>query len=284
MSPGSTGLAPDQVDRVLERLGLGERPSPDLDGLSLVYGRWCRRVPFDNVLKRVALVEGHEGPLPGDDPSEFFESWLRHGTGGTCWAGNGALHALLEELGFEARRGVGTMLHRADLDLPPNHGTVTVRVGEGRFLVDASLLHEQPLELTPDQETAVTHGAWGVRARWTDGTAYLRWHPLRVEEMDCRIESLESGKGEFHTYHESARTRSGFNFQFTARLLTGPDLQGAVLGDWMVRRASGAQERAPLQGAARMEFMTGVLGMSEEIAARLPPDDPIPEALRSDER
>ncbi len=268
------------VERVLEKLGLADVPDPDLAGLGSLYCRWCRAVPFDNVRKRIALVENRPGPLPGDDPTDFFDAWLVHGTGGTCWAGNGALHALLRGVGFDARRGIGTMLHTADPDLPPNHGTVTVDLDGRRYLVDASLLHDRPLELIPGVDTRVEHGAWGVEARWVGGELTLRWHPLRREVLDCRVKTLDSAHGEFGRRHEMARTRSGFNFQLTARTLRGDDVQAVVMGDWMVRTSSGEQRRAPLQGHDRMEFITGVLGLSEEIAQRLPPDDPVPEHLR----
>jgi N-hydroxyarylamine O-acetyltransferase len=276
----ATKLPPALVERVLENLGLERTPDLDLVGLSSVYHRWCRAVPFDNVRKRIALVESQPGPLPGDDPTDFFEGWLAHGTGGTCWAGNGALHALLRAVGFDARRGVGTMLHTSDADLPPNHGTVTVEFDGRRYLVDASLLHDRPLELIPGTDTRIEHGAWGVRVRWMGQRLVLRWHPLRVETLDCRVETLDSAPGEFERRHEMARTRSGFNFQLTARTLRGDDVQAVVMGDWMIRTSSGDQRRAPLQGQDRMEFLTGVLGLSEEISQRMPPDDPVPEHLR----
>lgn len=55
------GLAPALLERVLERLGFGERPAPDAGGLAALYGAWCRRNPFGNVRKRlhVAAKGGH---------------------------------------------------------------------------------------------------------------------------------------------------------------------------------------------------------------------------------
>ena len=133
------------LHRVLDRLGLGASPRCDLDGLRLVYDAWCRSVPFDNSRKLVHVAAGDEGPLPGDDPREFLEAWLRWGTGGTCWAANGALCEVLAALGFDGERGVGTMLVAPDL--PPNHGTVAVRADGRRWLLDASMLHVEPLLL-----------------------------------------------------------------------------------------------------------------------------------------
>ena len=62
-------------------------------------------VAVGNVRKLIHLRADDPGTLPGDDPNDFFTSWLEHGTGGTCWAGNGGLHALLTSLGYNASRG-----------------------------------------------------------------------------------------------------------------------------------------------------------------------------------
>ena len=85
----------ETVAAVLDRLGV-ETSRPDLVGLHAVYAAWCGAVPFDNVLKMIYLAEGRTGPLPGSTAESFFEAWLACGVGGTCWAGNGALHDLLE--------------------------------------------------------------------------------------------------------------------------------------------------------------------------------------------
>jgi len=93
MSLQTQGLSRDLLEQVLSRLGLSDRPAPTLDGLQTLYAAWCRKVPFDNVRKLIHLHDHTPGPLPGDDPAEFLTAWLTYGTGGTCWAGNGALHA-----------------------------------------------------------------------------------------------------------------------------------------------------------------------------------------------
>ena len=67
-------------DRVLERLGI-DSPAPTIDGLRDVYGAWCRQISFDNVQKRISLVEQHDH-LAGGEPEEFFENFLLHRTGG----------------------------------------------------------------------------------------------------------------------------------------------------------------------------------------------------------
>src|SRR5437868_5757404 len=124
MAQQPEGLRANLTEQVLERLGFSARPEPTLGNLSHIYATWCRRVPFDNVRKLIHLYNQAPGPLPGDTPTAFFTDWLEGGTGGTCWAGNGALQALLAALGFRASRGIGTMVTAPDI--PPNHGTVVV--------------------------------------------------------------------------------------------------------------------------------------------------------------
>jgi hypothetical protein len=110
MSTRTEELSPDLLERVLSRLGLSATPAPDLNGLKTVYAAWCRGVPFDNIRKLIHVQTQTPGVLPGDSAQDFFEAWLKYSTGGTCWAGNGALHSLLVTLGFAAHRGVATML------------------------------------------------------------------------------------------------------------------------------------------------------------------------------
>jgi len=66
-------------DRVLARLGI-DTTAPTLDGLCTVYRAWCRQVSFDNVQKRISLMEQHDH-LAGGEPEEFFGNFLVHGTG-----------------------------------------------------------------------------------------------------------------------------------------------------------------------------------------------------------
>jgi N-hydroxyarylamine O-acetyltransferase len=105
----AAGLDDELRDRVLDRLGFPAAPSRDLEGLRALYGAWCASVPFDNTRKMIALRTAGGDPLPGGDARDFFESFLAHGTGGTCWPTSNALFELLRSAGFEARRVAGSM-------------------------------------------------------------------------------------------------------------------------------------------------------------------------------
>lgn len=269
------GLAMGLLERVLTRLGLSDRPAPDLQGLQTLYAAWCRKVPFDNVRKLIHVSNRDPGPLPGDDATDFFEAWLRYGTGGTCWAGNGALHALLVALGFGARRGVATMLVAPDL--PPNHGTVLVDCDGARYVVDASILHGEPLRLDEHMTTGVEHPAWGVRCRKRDGHWYIRWRPLHQPEgLDCRIDHLCASRERFREQHEQTRPWSPFNYELTARLIRGDAVVGAAFGRRVELDAAGGVSRQRLDADRRLRLLVDELGMQEGIVQRLPPDTPTP--------
>ena len=97
----STILNDELLERVLAALGFSHRPERSPAGLRAVYAAWCQKIPFDNVRKLIHLRAGKEAPFPGGVAEDFFEGWLKYGTGGTCWAGAGACHALLSTLGFD---------------------------------------------------------------------------------------------------------------------------------------------------------------------------------------
>ncbi len=169
------------IDEIVEALGFAERPGTDLAGLTDVYSAWCRRVPFDNLRKLVALH--FELPeLPGIHPDDFFAAWLLTGAGGTCWGSNNALHALLVGLGFDAR------LHAASMfDGEINHGTTVVRLGDERWVVDTALHGDVPAPLGAT-ECAVEHAGFVTTVR-PDGDTWLVDHPTPDPDflIPCRL-------------------------------------------------------------------------------------------------
>jgi N-hydroxyarylamine O-acetyltransferase len=261
-------------DAVLRRLGVPE-PSVDLAGLTAIYRRWCESVPFDNTRKLIHVRAGDPGPLPGDVPDDFFASWLEHGTGGTCWAGNGALHALLRSLGFEAHRGIATMMVAPDL--PPNHGTVAVDVDEGRFLVDASMLHGEPLPLR-DTTTRIDHFAWGVEAvPGADGRTAVHWYPFHLEAgMDCRIERFGASEADFRELHEATRTWSPFNYSLCLRRVRGDAMIGFWFGRYGERAAAGTRRYEDVEPSVRRRVLCDDVGLSARLVDAVPADREVP--------
>ena len=275
MSSKAEALSIDLLERVLTKLGLSDRPAPTLDGLQTLYAAWCRKVPFDNVRKLIHIHNHDPGPLPGDDATDFFEAWLTYGTGATCWAGNGALYTLLVSLGFHASRGMGTMLVAPHI--PPNHGTVLVAYDETRYVVDASMLHGEPLRLDPDTPTGVTHPAWGVQCSTRDGYWHIRWHPAHMlDGLDCRLDHLHVTRETFRERHEHTRPWSPFNYELYARLICGEAVVSTTGGQRVELNGTGGVVRRHLEGDDRIRLLVDELGMQEEIVQRLPLDTPTP--------
>jgi len=263
------------AERVLAKLGFAHAPANDRAGLAGLYAAWCRSVPFDNARKLIHLRANDPAPLPGDTPEDFFAAWLAHGAGGTCWALHGAWCALLEACGFDARRAIATMLVAPDQ--PPNHGSVSVRLGGETLLVDATMQYGEPLALDAARASEIVHPAYGVRVR-PDGASWLvGWRsPFTLEPLDCRIESLAGDVATFRSYHEATRGWSPFNFQLMVRVRRGDGILNATRGERIFIATDGSVSRTPLHRDARLKLLIEEAGFSEELAQQVPDDIPMP--------
>lgn len=261
------------ADAVLEKLGIG-RPDADLEGLRTVYGAWCRAVPFDNVLKLIHVDERQPGPLPGSTAESFFEAWLEHGTGGTCWSGNGALHDLLGALGFDVERVIATMLSSPQAT-EPNHGSVMATVDGERWLVDASILSGSPLRIPGAGEPA-DEGPL-PRFAWLDDRPAVLWRTASAPEgFHCRIERIGADAPEWDERHQRTARWSPFNYQLSARLLQDKASVGVARGQRFRVEPDGSVSVEDLDPESRVRFLVEVLGIAERVAARVPDDRPVP--------
>ena len=234
------------MESVLDRLGVGS----DSD-LATVYAAWCRSVPWDSAQKRLYFSRGRTGPLPGSSPDEFFETWLAHGCGGTCWAGSLALHALLTSLGFDARIGSGQVMRGEEAVRPlPNHSTVLV----GDAIVDSSFLTLDPIPL-PERTADRTFPAYNFRPQGGD-----RWRLLLT---DVPLDLADA-------WHEATRETSKFNRMLTVRANRGGDIVGWTWGQAARLRPDGTVD---IFDVDRTAWLVDEIGFSEELAASLPADD-----------
>ncbi len=263
------------VDCVLSEFGLSKRPSVDLTGLKEIYGAWCRNVPFDNIRKLIHVAAQNPEPLPGDTATDFFEAWLKHRTGGTCWSSNGALHALLHSLGFKAVRGLATML--VVPHLPPNHGTVIVDMNGTNYMVDASILHELPLQLDINYAPDLSDFRWKLQLRRSDDKWCIWWQPLHMlEGLECRLDGFPISLSEFQERHESTRDWSPFNYELQTRKINGDKTVGIGRGVWVELKTDGASSSKRIDKAERDKLLIERSGYSEEIVSKLPDDRPTP--------
>jgi hypothetical protein len=265
-------VRPETVDAVLAKLRI-ERPEPDLAGLRELYGAWCRHVPFDNVLKLIHIWESAPGPLPGTTSESFFEAWLECGAGGTCWAGNGALHDLLAALGFQAQRAIATMFPEAQSE--PNHGSVVVSFGQERWIADASMLTGAPMRLPAPGEPVETCDL--PRFEWLDDKPAVIWRTLRSPDgFPCRFERIGAGAGEWDAFHRRSGTWSPFNYELSIRTRRGSRVVGVSRLERYEFEGSGPIAVEELDRAGRTRFLVEELGVTEQVAARVPDDRPLP--------
>jgi N-hydroxyarylamine O-acetyltransferase len=242
------------VEAVLERLGLDDRPSLDAPGLASLYEAWGQRVPWDCARKRLYFAAGCDGRLPASTAEDFFDGWLRHGTGGTCWAGSIALHGLLASLGFDARFGAGQVQtnHRQPLTPVPSHGTTIVRFDGDDVIVDSSFLTREPLPLVDDDRTFRFAPFHDAGARF--------W---RIVLDDVPAEMVDA-------WHEATRQTSSFNRFLNARRNDGDEVVGWSFGHGVRLRTDGTVEH---DEGGRKPWLVEVLGFSEELVDRLPDDE-----------
>jgi N-hydroxyarylamine O-acetyltransferase len=243
-------LQPALRAAVLRRLGFSAPPAADGEGLTTLYAAWCARVPFDNVRKLTALHGGAAGDLPGMVAEDFFSAWVELGCGATCWPSANALCELLESVGFSCRRITGSMRDCARV----NHGSVVVRLADGDWLVDSSMLTGYPVPLrrgvylSPDP--VFNHE---VEAQ---GEEFVVWNDFQpVGAFPCRLFPATAAWAEFAQRYEGSREMSPFNSRVYARrsdagrvsTLSGTTLYVRTAAGVSIREVAGAELPALMQ-------------------------------------
>jgi arylamine N-acetyltransferase len=164
-------LEPALVDRYLRALGIPRRP-PSLDALAELSAAQLTRVPFENVSKLVRLQRLGLTTLP--PPAMHLEGIERLHLGGTCYANNYYLYALLAALGYRAR------LCGADMRSPDVHLVVMVALDGRELLLDggygAPFLRPLPLDTHQDQVVELGTDRWVLEPRDAAGRSRVRLH------------------------------------------------------------------------------------------------------------
>jgi len=264
-------LTADLADEVLTRLGFSQRPDLDRSGLDTIYGAWCRGVPFDNLVKRIHLASRSAEPIPNGPPPAFFMSWLRDGTGGTCWPGSGALHALLATLGFDVRRGSAAMYDNFTGPVH-THGTTLVRFDGVDHWVDSSMLTNVALPLVAHDTTRHDDPVSPVRAEPVGDLWRIWWtNAIDGSEIGCLLLDDDVSGGHFLARYEWSRTMSPFNTAVYATRNTTDARITIAFGQRFERRADTIASAA--LGDDRDRVLVSEFGYSEAIVACLPADE-----------
>lgn len=164
------------IEGYLARLGVARPAHPSTEALFALHRAHAERVAYEN-------VEIQLGRATSVDPAESIARIARGG-GGYCFHLNGALGALLAELGFAVTRHLGEV--RVEPGAPEsgrvtvNHQVVTATCEGESYLVDVGLgdgLHE-PMRLAAG---TVTQGPFTYRLEhWAQRPGgWVFWHDPR---------------------------------------------------------------------------------------------------------
>ncbi|MBL4639718.1 MAG: arylamine N-acetyltransferase [Kordiimonadaceae bacterium] len=263
----STVLREDVYERFLDRVGYSKKPPATEDTLNAIFKVWCRDVGYDNVLKRIYFTDGSSGPLPVMDPNTFIDSWLKHGTSGSCWPSGEALVGVLELTGFNVERVAGQMLECND-PMDPNHGSMIVHLDGRRLYVDPGIASEAALELIEGQETKTANEAYGI---WCKGDGHVWWRPGHSRtpiEIDIKYDGLTYEY--FSERYEKTKEFSLFNTSLYIRRNRGEGILTYGRGNILRVDSKGDLTAEPIEPSDLIGFLVEQMGLSEEIVSKVP--------------
>ena len=276
-SGAEPSLSPLLVEQILAKLGLNNKPALDLAGLNTLYAAICGNIPFDNVQKRIWFATDRKKPATGGDPTEFFENWVRHGTGGTCWPANGAMYALARALGFRARRIAGSVIV-PNYPAGANHGSVLVNLDGVAQIFDLPLGGFKVLPLAPGQRASTGTGIHNVQVAPLEGGAFellfrLGWAaaplPFRTEPEHDPVDHA------FFLARYDNANRVGF---FNDTLIVSRRFANSIVtigrGKKIVLFTDGVSTKTELTTAQRDEVLVQELALSPQVVSMIPPDVP----------
>ncbi|MFE6054256.1 arylamine N-acetyltransferase [Kitasatospora sp. NPDC056446] len=266
-------LSPDTLRQVTAWLGLPAPPAaPTLAALTDVYRRWCTRVPFDNLLIRVALAAGGS-EVRGMRPDDFLRTAMARGVGNLCMESAEALQALLTAYGFDAALGLGQIGGDSGT-LRTNHVTVVVTVDGFRHVVDTTLLTGTPLALVDGNRTdglvpyAIDRrpdGLWQISTLSLVGRKPKLIRILAVTRAPAVAEAL------YRSLQGADYRRA--NGAYFAQLRTE---DGAVVtvgrGSWYRTGPAGVERTAIPDEQELHRVLVDVLGVATDTARLLPAD------------
>jgi arylamine N-acetyltransferase len=273
-------LPAEILDRVKSKLGLPGQPSLDLAGLNAICAAYSGNVPNDNIQKRIWLSGDKSRSVTGGEPIQFFENWLEHGTGGTCFPANGALCALLCTLGFNAWRILGSVMMEG-IEHEGNHGTVLVRIDDTDYLVDAQLAAFSALPLIVGQPASTGEGIHDIHAVPRGEEFDVQWYPgsNRQIPMFARLD-LKRGPVDhdvFLSQYALSALRDRRRSPFNDALFIGRHFSDRILNVGRLTRteisADNFAKKREITLAERAQILVDEFGVSAEIVKAIPPDE-----------
>ncbi|MDF2115296.1 arylamine N-acetyltransferase [Roseiarcaceae bacterium H3SJ34-1] len=273
-------LSPDLLAAVLAKLDIVDKPALDLAGLNRLCAAYSSHVPNDNIQKRIWLSGARTRAVTGGDPVEFFTNWLDHGTGGTCFPANGALCALLQTIGFDARRISGAVLMEG-IEHDGNHGTVLVNLDGVDFLVDAQLAAFSALPLVPGQFASTGTGIHDICALPVADGFDVQWYPGSNRQtplvMRPNLQLGAVGHDYFLAQYALSASRDRRRSPFNEALFIGRHFAGSILIVGRNNRIDISADNTVIKSEItlieRNRILVEELGISEQVVDAIPADE-----------
>ncbi|MDC0033325.1 arylamine N-acetyltransferase [Alphaproteobacteria bacterium] len=273
-------LSSEILTHILIKLDLAEKPECNLVGLNRVYAAYCGHVPRDNIQKRIWLTGKQNTPVTGGDPIEFFENWLAHGTGGTCFPASGGLHTLLCALGFDAKRVTGCVI-RDGIEYDANHSSVMARVDGADFLVDPQQASFTALPIIPGKTSSAGNGIHSTRTVPVPGGFELQSFPGSNRQEPLRIrfylENCFVSHAFFLENYALSAVRELGRSPFNDTLIVSRRFPGSLVivgrGNRIEVSADNTVTKVEINIDERNKILIKELGISEEITKAIPPDE-----------
>lgn len=251
------------VARVLAKLNLNSEIKNNEESLKLLYSAWCQGIPFDNFWKRLQLSGKSFSEKDQMNPNHFFEIWLDHGVGGTCWTSTKAMGALLNHLGFNVRFITGSM---GDMGMP-NHGSLIVTFENGKeFIIDTSILNNHPIDISGQGIKDSVHPVQLVNDE--KKTMLVFEHVTKREIMPCSINLDGISEDEISEHYGVSVQMSLFNDCVYIRKNT---IEGvlSIVGNTFSNKLSKTIEKKELTKKEISEVLINTMGFSKEIVTHI---------------
>lgn len=155
-----------------------------------------------------------------------------------------------------------------------NHGAVLVTLGNSDYLADAQLAAFAVLPLVPGQAASTGDGIHDIRAIPTADGFDVQWYPgaNREETLTMRPD-LELGPVDhqyFLAQYELSASRERNRSPFNEALFAGRHFPDSIL---LVARTNRIEVRTEVSIPERTRILIEELGISEEAANTVPPDE-----------
>ncbi|GGX19046.1 arylamine N-acetyltransferase [Aquimarina muelleri] len=258
-----TTLTPEVAGKVLERLAINLPLTSNEEGLTKLYRGWCRNIPFDNFWKRLKLTEEEFSDHDQIDANQFFEIWLQHGLGGTCWTTANAMCELLKYFKFDVRMITGSMGDMGEV----NHVSLLVSLNEGKeYIIDTSILNEQPIKIDGVHIENPVHPIQLIRNSET--TKIIFEHCTKREHMPCAINKNRISKEQIVEFYIASIHNSLFNDCVYIRK-NEEGIIHSIVGTTYYTKSKNALGKKELNEEERKQVLINIMGLSEEIVEHI---------------